>query len=118
MITFIGRLGNVIAYTRNGRHYLRTCPKRVRQTAGSRRAAQWFGAASRKGALIRSAVTPDLDNDCDGSLVNRLNSAIVHAGQNNHSGLTGFRFNPCTDNGMFFSRPPGCLLRLQAKARW
>lgn len=106
-ITFTGRLGNVIAYTRNGRHYLRTCPERVRQTAGTRRSAQWFGAASRKGALIRSAITPDLGIHCDGSLVNRLNSAIVHAGRNNHAGLLGFRFNPYTDTRMFFSQPPG-----------
>lgn len=106
IFTFTGRLGNIIAYRRGGKHCLRTCPETVRQTKATRRAAKWFGAASRKGALIRSALLPNLDIHCQGSLVNRLNSAILRAGRNNHAGLTGFRFNPYTGVEKLFSQKP------------
>lgn len=105
IIQFTGRLGNVIAYKRGGKHFLRSRPATVRQTAGTRRAAQWFGAASRKGALVRGAIAHLLDIHCHGSLVNRLNSAIVQAGQNNHAGLVGFSFNPCAHGNTFFTQP-------------
>lgn len=106
MLTFTGRLGNIIAYRRGGKYCLRTCPETVRQTKATRRAAKRFGAASRKGALIRSALLPDLDIHCEGSLVNRLNSAILRAGKNDHAGLTGFRFNPYTGIEKLFSKEP------------
>jgi hypothetical protein len=105
-LTFTGRLGNIIAYRRGGKHFLRTCPETVRQTNATRRAAKCFGAASRKGALIRGAFLPELDIHCRGSLVNRLNSAILRAGRNNHAGLTGFRFNPYTGVEKLFLKEP------------
>ena len=106
ILTFTGRLGNIIAYRRGGKHFLRTCPETVRQTSATRRAAKYFGAASRKGALIRGAFLPELDIHCRGSLVNRLNSVILRAGTNNHAGLTGFRFNPYTGIEQLFSKEP------------
>ncbi|WP_109694087.1 hypothetical protein [Chitinophaga deserti] len=96
LIPFTGRLGNIIAYKRNGKHCLRTVPEKVRQTANTRRAAKRFGAASSKGALIRHAITPHLDIHTDHALVNRLNSLILQAGRNNHAALAKFRFNGYT----------------------
>ncbi len=106
IIPFTGRLGNIIAYKRNGKHCLRTVPDKVRQTDNTRRAAKWFGAASRKGALIRSAITPELDIFPDRVLVNRLNSYIVQAGRNNHAGLVNFRFNGYTGLHKHFQGKP------------
>lgn len=106
IIRFTGKLGNIIAYKRGGKHFLRTRPETVRQTEGTRRAAQWFGAASRKGALIRNAIMPDLDFRCEGSLVNRMNRNILQGGRNHHAAITGFRFNPHTGIEKFFQIPP------------
>ncbi|WP_109699286.1 hypothetical protein [Chitinophaga deserti] len=106
LIPFTGRLGNIIAYKRNGKHCLRTVPDTVRQTANTRRAAKTFGAASRKGALVRNAIRPHLDIFPDRALVNRLNSYILEAGRNNHAGLKGFRFNGYTGLSKYFGPPP------------
>ncbi len=102
-IEFTGKLGGFIGYRRNGKYCIRTAPQTVRQTQSTRRAAQWFGAASRKSALIRSTVAPDLDIIPDGAHVNRLNRTIIKAGRNNHGGLAGFRFNPHTSVENFFA---------------
>ncbi|WP_126248175.1 hypothetical protein [Chitinophaga rhizosphaerae] len=106
IITFTGKLGNIIAYSRGGKHFLRTRPETVRQTEGTRQAAKLFGAASRNGAFIRNAITPALDIHVDGTLVNRLNSAILKAGRNNHAGLTSFQFNGTTGIEKFFQSRP------------
>ncbi len=106
VITFSGKVGNLIAYKRNGKHCLRSMPETVRQTANTRKAAKWFGAASRKGAFIRHAVAPDIDILCDGDVVNRMNSTIVAAGRNNHAGLKGFRFNVHAGIEKFFGQQP------------
>lgn len=106
IITFTGQLGNIIAYRRGGQHFLRSRPQAVRQTEATRNAAKWFGAASRKGALIRGAIVPYLDVPCLGTLVNRLNAAIVRAGRNHHAGLTGFAFNAHAGVSTFFPDPP------------
>ncbi len=103
---FTGKLGNVIAYRRGGKQFLRSRPESVRQTPATRRSAQWFGAASRKGALVRGAIMPDLDIVCDGNYVNMLNKRIVEAGRNNHAGLKGYRFNPYTGIGDILLLPP------------
>ncbi len=105
-ITFTGKVGGLIGYKRNGKYYLRSRPETVRQTQATRHAAKWFGAASRKGALIRSALSPDLDILCDGGYINQLNRTIVKAGRNNHAGLTGFRFNKYTGTEKFFTSTP------------
>ncbi|WP_109697593.1 hypothetical protein [Chitinophaga deserti] len=104
LIPFKGRLGNIISYERNGRHCLRSVPKTVRQTDNTRRAAKLFGAASRKGALIRHAIAHELNIFPDRVLVNRLNSYILEAGRNNHAGLVNFRFNGYTGLDKYFGK--------------
>ncbi len=93
----------MIGYYRNGKYFIRSKPETVRQTQPTRHAAKWFGAASKKGALIRSALAADLDIIRDGGHVNQLNKAIVKAGRNNHGGLAGFRFNRHTSTDTFFT---------------
>jgi hypothetical protein len=105
LIKFTGRLGNLIGYRCNGEHYLRSMPEKVRQTTATRRAAQRFGACSRKGRLIRRAFAGELDIYCDGGYVNRLNRALILGG-NNTEAVTGFRFNQQTGTDRFFSAPP------------
>ena len=105
LLTFTGRLGDIIGYRRNGRYFLRSMPQTVRQTTATRRAARRFGEASRKGRLIRSAFSPALDIPCDGSHVNRLNKALIAAGSR-HPGIAGFRFNQRAATGIFFAVMP------------
>ncbi len=102
-VTFTGKVGGLIGYKRNGKYFLRSVPGKVRQSKATKRAAKRFGAASRKGALIRSALATELDILCDGAHVNQLNKTILHAGRDNHAGLTGFRFNKHKRVRDFFS---------------
>ncbi|NML39453.1 hypothetical protein HHL17_19790 [Chitinophaga sp. G-6-1-13] len=106
IITFTGRLGNLIGYRRNGKHFLRSMPSYVRQTAATRRAAQRFGMASKKGALIRSAFSGRLDAGCDSGHINRLTSALIPATGNNIRSITGFRFNRHTGTDRFLIHAP------------
>jgi hypothetical protein len=92
LFRFTGKLDNVIGYRRNGKHCVRSMPETVRQTPATRRAARNFGIASRKGRLIRRAITPYLGR-YDGTTVNRLNKALVQLPNQQLQGLEGFRFN-------------------------
>lgn len=105
LITFTGRLGNLIGYERNGKYFLRTMPEIVRQTAATRRAARRFGMASKKGGLIRHAFYDDLDIHCDSSHINRLNKVLIAAAGNNIA-ITGFRFNQYAGIDRFFTVAP------------
>ncbi|MEZ2446188.1 hypothetical protein AB6805_30960 [Chitinophaga sp. RCC_12] len=106
VISFTGKLGNLIGYRRNGQYFVRTMPETVRQTAATRHASRDFGIASRKGKLIRQAVTPHLDINRDGSLVNRLNKTLISAGKDQLQMLTGFRFNRHAGVEQFFCQQP------------
>lgn len=106
LITFTGKLGNMIGYERKGKYLLRAKPETVTQTAATRRAAQRFGLASKKGALIRRAFAEDLDIRCDTSRINRLNKALILAGNGNIAHLAGFRFNQHTGIDRFFTEMP------------
>ncbi|QHS61166.1 hypothetical protein [Chitinophaga agri] len=106
LITFTGKLGNIIGYCRDGQYYLRSMPEKVRQTNATRQAAKRFGIASKQAALIRRAVGPDLDIPCDGNHVNRLNRAFLLAGIGNTKGITGFRFNQHTGIEQFLPVAP------------
>ncbi len=106
LITFTGKLGNMIGYRRNGKYFLRSAPESVRQTFATCRAARRFGMASRKGALIRSAFMEELDVHCDNSHINRLNKTLIQAGRNNTEAITGFRFNQHTGIDRFFQIAP------------
>ncbi|QEH39362.1 hypothetical protein [Chitinophaga sp. XS-30] len=106
LLTFTGRVGNLIGYNRNGKHFMRCMPETVRQTSATRQAAQRFGVASRKGRLIRSAFAQELDIRSDGSRVNRLNKTIIKGGRNNPGAIAGFRFNRYTGIDKFFCVDP------------
>lgn len=93
---FTGKLDNVIGYRRNGVYCVRTMPDKVRQSSATRQAAQRFGMASRKGKLIRRAVRPYLDTHYDGTIINRLNRALIQAGNHNLQAIQGFQFNRVT----------------------
>jgi hypothetical protein len=92
LFKFTGKLDNVIGYRRNGAHFVRSMPETVKQTPATRRAARGFGMASRKGRLIRRAVTPYLGRP-DGTVVNRLNKALVQLPNGGLQGIEGFSFN-------------------------
>jgi hypothetical protein len=96
----------MIGYCRKGDYFLRSKPDTVRQTVATRLAAQRFGIASRKGALIRNAFYDEMDVHCDGSHINRLNKALLQAGRNNTTALTGFRFNQYAGTDRFFTLMP------------
>ncbi|KAA2238895.1 hypothetical protein F0L74_22025 [Chitinophaga agrisoli] len=79
IIKFTGKLGDFTGYRRNKDHIIRRRPEYVHQTAATRQAAHAFGIISRKGKLIRQAIVPLLDTRSDGTLVNRLNRAMILA---------------------------------------
>ncbi|ACU60462.1 hypothetical protein [Chitinophaga pinensis] len=107
LITFTGQLGNMIGYERKGKFLLRAKPASIRQTVATRQAAQRFGLASKKGALIRSAFANELDVRCDTGRINRLNKALIQAG--GITQLQGFRFNQSTGIERFFLEMPVCV---------
>lgn len=103
ILPFTGKLGNLIGYRRNGSYFVRSMPEEVRQTTATRQSSRNFGIASRTGKLIRQAITPQLSIGRDGTLVNRLNKALI---QGRLQQLEGFRFNRHTGVDKFFSRLP------------
>ena len=106
LLTFTGRIGDLIGYRRNDGYFIRSRPQAVRQTTATRRAARRFGEASKQGRLIRSAFTASLDIPRDGGHVNRLNKMLIAAGKDNPAGITGFRFNQHAATGFFFAVTP------------
>jgi hypothetical protein len=105
-ITFTGKLGHLIGYCRNGKYFLRSMPEIVRQTAATRKAARRFGAASKKGALIRTALVTELDIRCDSGYINRLTRTLIPAAGNRKKLSEGFRFNQDTGIDQFFAVAP------------
>lgn len=105
ILPFTGKLGQLIGYKRNGRYFLRSMPVTVRQTVATVRASRRFGLASKIGALLRHACYPDLDIHCDSGHINRLNKALIAAGDN-HALIAGYRFNRDTGIGHFLSKAP------------
>jgi len=101
---FIGRLGDVIGYMRNGKYFLRSMPKKVRRCLASRRAARRFGIAVRRAALIRKTLYDFLEINFDSSHINRLNKVLITA-KDDHA-LTDFRFNQYTGTDRFFTIAP------------
>ncbi|PSL24433.1 hypothetical protein [Chitinophaga ginsengisoli] len=105
LFPYSGQLRDLIGYERNGEHFLRRRPEIVRQTAATRRAAQRFGVASRKAAMIRKAFYHELDIRCDNGHINRLNKLMINAAGNN-TAITGFRFNQHAGTDRFFTVAP------------
>lgn len=106
IVLFTGKLENQIGYRRNGNYFIRAMAQTVRQTSATRRSAREFGMASQKGRLIRHAISPLLDMIPDNTCVNRLNKALIKAGNNRLQDLAGFRFNRHTPVSQFFCRQP------------
>ena len=106
IITFTGKLGNLIGYRRNGKHFVRSMPTIVKQTVATRHAAQRFGMASKKAALIRHAFCSKLNVCCDTGHVNRLTSALIPSAGKDIKSITGFRFNGHTGTDRFLTLPP------------
>ena len=103
LFKFTGKLDNVIGYRRNGVHFLRSMPAAVRQTKATRQASRNFGIASRRGKLVRKAFAGQLDMRSDGTLVNRLNKALIQSGL---QGMKRFQFNRHTGLAKFFAISP------------
>lgn len=106
ILPFTGKLGNLIGYRRNGSYFVRSMPEEVKQTTATRQSSRNFGVASRTGKLVRQAITPQLSIGRDGTLVNRLNKALIQGGKDRLQQLEGFRFNRHTGVEKFFSRLP------------
>ncbi|SFO75822.1 hypothetical protein SAMN05428949_6512 [Chitinophaga sp. YR627] len=105
LITFTGKLGNIIGYERNGKYFLRSAPEKVRQTPATRRAARRFGMISRKAALIRKAIYGEMDILCDSGHINRLNRTLIKSA-GDHTAINGFRFNEHAGIDRFLSMAP------------
>lgn len=105
LFPYSGALRDLIGYERDGEHFVRRKPEFVRQTAATCRAAQRFGIASRKAALIRKTFYGDLDIRCDSGHINRLNKLLIKAA-GNYEAVTGFRFNEHTGTDRFFTVSP------------
>ncbi|HJT75517.1 MAG TPA: hypothetical protein VJ720_15880 [Chitinophaga sp.] len=106
IISFTGRLGNMIGYRRNGKLCLRSRPITVGQTMRTKRASQRFGMASKNAAFIRKPFYGYLDIRPDGRHCNRLTTALIPSGGIDISSITGFRFNQETGTDRFFAQPP------------
>ncbi|WP_298732500.1 hypothetical protein [uncultured Chitinophaga sp.] len=96
LFKFTGKLDNVIGYRRKGVRCVRFMPGKVRQSSATRQAARRFGMASRKGKLLRKAVRPYLDAQYDGTIINRLNAALIQGENHQLQGVHGFQFNRFT----------------------
>ena len=106
LFKFTGKLDNVIGYRRNGKHFFRSMPDKVTQTAATKRAARSFGITSRKNKLIRRSLMPHLDMRCERTMINRLNKTLIEAGRDNMQALQGFHFNKHTGiEKMFVAQP-------------
>ncbi|MBW8687135.1 hypothetical protein [Chitinophaga rhizophila] len=106
VITFSGRLGDLIGYYRNRKACLRTRPASIRQTQATKQSAYRFGIASKNAALIRYSCYPELDVRSDSTHINRLNKALIAAGRYNLAAITGFRFNQQCSTTQFFTVQP------------
>lgn len=105
-VYFSGKLGNIVGYSRNGKHYYRSLPQHVEISNAAKLSSTDFGTASKAGKLIRTAIKPHLDIRSDGQHCNRLNKLllkVLYAGGEpsgsrrfhalNLPGLTGHQFN-------------------------
>lgn len=106
ILPFTGKLGNVIGYRRGNKHYLRSMPQTVHQSARTKLSGRAFGKACKLGAAIRHALSGPLHALSDGGMVNRLNKAlltVLHTDDlhrmprfipRHFKSLAGFSFNP------------------------
>ena len=114
-IKFTGKLGDVVGYRRKQKHCLRTRPETVRQTPATKRAASEFGVISKKGKLIRRSLLRQLDLRYDGTLVNRVNRALISGEQQLRASARDMHTGNATIAGKHNACPsaPGALQYLE-----
>jgi hypothetical protein len=71
-----GRIGNVIHYQMNGKYYMRSAPRKFKQTKATKKRATEFGKASSIGAAIREQLRSVISNPTDNKMQTRLVSLI------------------------------------------
>jgi hypothetical protein len=69
---FTGRVGDLIYYNMRGRQYVRTMPKKVKQTKATKASAGEFGRAAALGAAIRSQMGSIISEPKDNKMQTRL----------------------------------------------
>lgn len=105
ILTFTGKLGNMIGFRRNGRYFMRAMPVSVRQSTATRNASRRFGEASKMAALVRDALSA-LDIRKDRGCVNRFNRAFILSRLDVTQAMQGFQFNGRMATDRFLSIPP------------
>jgi len=107
VIKIKGKLGDLVAYERNGKYVVRQNVSDKKQSENSKKSSQDFGSASRSAAQLRKAFAPLVEFYGNNGLVNRLNKRLIavfntiplkDAGKKkladgNISLLKGFEFN-------------------------
>lgn len=107
VIKIKGKLGDLVAYERNGKYVMRQNVSDKKQSENSKKSSRDFGSASKTAAQIRKAFAPLVEFYGNDGLVNRLNKQLVaifntippeHTGKKrladgNIALLKGFEFN-------------------------
>lgn len=102
-INLQGTIENIIFYTSNAQHLMRTKPAFVRQTKATTQAASLFGKAVKMSANLRATVQFLLPDAKDRNMMHRLDAALLNwlradrsATTDNESAvpfISGFEFN-------------------------
>lgn len=125
MISFSGKLGDLVFYNRGKTKVVRQQVKSYQLSENSKKSGRDFGAASRTAAYIRAAFLPLVERYADGDLVNRLNKRVMeifkgiskeHAGNKklidgNLGLLRGFEFNVAAPLSKLLFQPLGAKIQ-------
>src|SRR5690242_13364661 len=76
-LKFVGRIGNVIYYERNGGFYTRSAPSKMRQTKATKAASSNFAMASGVSRVLRSLLEPAIPFPKDKNMQNRFRGALM-----------------------------------------
>ena len=74
---FVGRIGNVIYYQRNGGFYTRSVPSRMPQTKATKKASSNFGVASQVSRVLRNLLEAAIPFPKDKKMQNRYRGAVM-----------------------------------------
>jgi hypothetical protein len=72
-----GKIGNIVFYKMNGKHYGRMAPEKVTQTKAMKAHANQFGRASRIARVVRELLNAVIPFPADNKMQTRLVSAIL-----------------------------------------
>lgn len=125
MISFSGKLGDLVFYNRGKTKVVRQQVKFYQLSENSKKSGRDFGAASRTAAYIRAAFSPLVKRYADGDLVNRLNKKAMeifksipkeHAGNKklvdgDLGQLRGFEFNVVAPLSKLLFQPLGAKIQ-------